>query len=57
MSPPMPPCKHGKRHDEECIDCLIYWSEDCIRSARASIEKHERKIAELRARLAQAGER
>lgn len=44
-------CQHGAHHGEPCDDCLIHWSEHCIASARENIAKHERKIAEIRARM------
>jgi len=43
-------CKHGRHDGEPCDACLIHWSEHCIESARQNIAKHERKIAELRAK-------
>lgn len=43
-------CKHGKTDGEPCAECLIAWSEWCIKSDRESIAKHERKIEQLKAR-------
>lgn len=51
MTGPHFTCQHGQHQNEPCDPCLIHWSEHCIESARQNIAKHERQIAELRARM------
>ncbi len=52
MGVPYLTCKHGTHRGEPCDACLIHWSEHCIKTSRENIEKHERKIAKIRARQA-----
>ena len=51
MRPPLFICEHGKRDDEDCLPCEIFFEERMIAVAADHLAKSKAKLARLKKRL------